>query len=130
MGHSYRAFCRECRSCFTVNEGGGFFFHLLHCDACGAERSIGFDEIGEPHPRYLKGLKGPYCVASSEHDRHVRESYPVEPMGEDDYHAAVEQICGTCDCGGTFRFDAPARCPECRAEYRSSGSEGTLIYYD
>lgn len=130
MGHSYRAFCRECRASFTVNEGGGFFFHLLRCGTCGGERSIGFDEIGEPHLRYLKGLKVPYCMASAEHDRHVRENYPGEPMGEKDYHTAVEEICGQCDCGGRFRFDAPPRCPKCRRPYEKTGGEKPDVLYD
>lgn len=130
MGHTYRAFCRKCRSSFEVNEGGGFFFHLLRCDTCGAEKSIGFDEIGEPHLRYLKGLEGPYCVASSDHDRHVRENYPGEPMSEEEYHAAVEELCGTCECGGRFRFDGLPRCPKCHTPYHKNGAEETDVFYD
>lgn len=130
MGHTYRTVCRKCRSSFKVKEGGGFFFHLLHCDSCGAEKSIGFDEIGEPHLRYLKGLKVPYCMASAEHDRQVRQKYPGEPMTEEEYHAAVEQICGSCDCGGQFRLDAPPRCPRCRTPYQKTGREGIDVFYD
>lgn len=130
MGYSYTAYCRKCRSSFKVNDGGGFFFHLLRCDSCGGERSIGFDEIGEPHLRYLKGLDGPYCLASAEHDRHVRENYPGEPMGEEEYHGAVEEICGRCDCGGRFRFDAPPRCPKCRTAYEKTGGERPDVLYD
>ena len=104
--------------------------HLLHCDTCGAEKGIDFDEIGEPHLRYLKGLKVPYCMASAEHDRHVRETYQGEPMTEEEYHVAVEELCGRCDCGGQFRLDAPARCPRCRsADYRLD-PKGEFIYYD
>jgi hypothetical protein len=130
MGHSYRAYCRKCRSSFAVKEGGGFFFHLLHCDTCGTERNIGFNEIGEPHLRYLKGLEGPYCGISSEHDQYVRENYPGEPMTMEEYHQAVEELCGKCNCGGRYRFEAPPRCPKCRREYLKTGREGIVVFYD
>lgn len=130
MGHTYRAFCRKCRSSFKVNEGGGFFFHQLRCVSCGTERSIRFNETGEPHLRYLKGLKGPYCTVTAEHDRRVRETYAGEPMSEEEYHAAVEELCGKCDCGGWFRFDAPPRCPRCRTPYQKTGREGVDVFYD
>lgn len=130
MGSRFSAICNACGTHFAVNDGGGFFFHLLHCDACGTERAIGFDEIGEPHLRYLKGLKVPYCMASAEHDRRVRETFPGEPMTEEEYHAAVEELCGTCDCGGHFRFDAPARCPRCHSTDRREDPEGSFICYD
>jgi len=42
MGMSYEAICNDCGAKFTANEGGGFVFHLLHCDRCGAERAISF----------------------------------------------------------------------------------------
>ena len=130
MGMCYAATCDACGTHFTVSNGGGFFFHLLHCDTCGAEKSIGFDEIGEPHQRYLRGLRGPYCMASAEHDRRVREAYRGEPMTEEDYHAAVEELCGTCDCGGQFRFDALARCPRCRSSAHQRDPKGSLTFYD
>src|SRR5660397_104797 len=72
MGCSYHVKCLQCGNNFDVNSGGGFFFHLLHCDFCGKDKSIGFDEIGELHLRYIKGLPGPYCVASSSLDQHIK----------------------------------------------------------
>ena len=98
MGRSYHVKCLQCGNNFDVNSGGGFFFHLLHCDFCGKDKSIGFDEIGELHLRYIKGLPGPYCVASSSLDQHIKDNYPGEPMSEGEYHAAVEQIAAACDC--------------------------------
>lgn len=59
MGMEYTAKCNKCGHEFEVSEGGGFFFHLLHCDKCGKQKSISFDEIGEPHLQYLKGLGAP-----------------------------------------------------------------------
>jgi hypothetical protein len=128
MGHSFKATCKECQAHFEADEGGGFFFHLLRCDRCGAGRTIGFEEIGEPHHQYLKGLGGPYCVASSEGDDLVRKSYPGEPMTEEQYHQAVEQQAGNCECGGRFAFDAPLRCPQCRSTDIEEGE--ILIMYD
>lgn len=130
MGQEYRAICVACGREFMVRDGGAFSFHLLHSDVCGTERGIGFDEIGEPHLRHLKGLKVPYCMASAEHDPHVRETYPGEPMGEEEYHTTVEGICGKCDCGGQFRFDAFPRCPKCRTPYEKTGGEKPDVLYD
>jgi hypothetical protein len=101
---------------------------LLRCDACGADEAIGFEEIGEPHLKYLKGLSVPYCMASSEHDQWVRENYEGEPITEKQYHLAVEDIAGACKCGGRFRFEAPVRCPECRSTEIEEGEFG--LCYD
>jgi hypothetical protein len=79
---------------FDVNSGGGFFFHLLHCDICGKKMSMRFDEIEEPHLRYFKEPLGPYCVASSKFDEHLKRNYPGEPMSEEEFHTEVEQIAG------------------------------------
>jgi hypothetical protein len=105
----------DCGAVFTVGHGGGFSFHLLRGDSCGQTRSIGFDELGELHLRYLKGLPGPYCIASAEYDEHVRKHAPVEPISEEEYHKRVEALAGECECGGRYRLDAPPRCPECRS---------------
>ena len=115
MGTEYRAKCKKCGKKFTVSDGGGFFFHLLHCNKCGKEKSISFDKIGEPHLRYIKGLGTPYCGASSKHDEYILKNYPGEPLSEEEYHKAVEKIAGKCKCGGQFRFNAPPRCPKCRS---------------
>ena len=113
MGRQYDAKCKKCGKKFTVRDGGGFIFHLLHCDKCGREKSISFDEIGEPHLRYIKGLDIPYCIATSKHDEDIQKNYPGEPLSEEEYNKAVEKKAGKCDCGGRFRFDALPRCPKC-----------------
>ncbi len=128
MGCSYHVKCKQCGYDFDVNSGGGFFFHLLHCDSCGEDKSIGFDEIGEPHLRYVKGLPGPYCVVSSSLDKHIKDNYPGEPMSDEEYHAAVEQISGGCSCGGSYKFDAPPRCPKCKSADLESDANLFLLY--
>ncbi len=82
MGHIAGAKCFDCGELFAMDSGGGFFFHLLRCDGCGATKTIGFDELGELHLRYLKGLSEPYCVASSEHDENVRKHARIEPISD------------------------------------------------
>ncbi len=94
MGAEYSVRCLHCGHTFTVRQGGGFFFHLLHCDTCGEDVSIGFDELGEAHVRYIKGLPGPYCVASGPFDREIQERYPGTPLSEGEYHRVVAQIAG------------------------------------
>jgi len=99
MGHELGARCLHCDHTFTVQHGGGFFFHLLRCERCGKTRSVGFDELGELHLHYVKGLPSPYCMASADHDRFVQEHLPLEPITEDDYHRGVEEFAGRCCCG-------------------------------
>lgn len=130
MGYRYDVKCAQCGHKFSINEGEGFFFHLLHCDSCGEEISVGFDEIGEAHVRYLKRLPGPYCVASSEFDKYMRDNYLGEPLSEEEYHIIVEQITGACSCGGSFKFDAPPRCPKCRSTKLEYDPRGSSLMYD
>jgi hypothetical protein len=127
MGHSFKATCNDCQLDFDASEGGGFYFHLLRCDRCGESKPIGFDEIGEAHLQYLKGLRGPYCIDSSEADKLVRESYPGEAITEEQYHEAVERLAGTCQCEGQFRFNAQIRCPRCRSS-RIEHGEINIMY--
>jgi hypothetical protein len=128
MGHTNKATCIDCGNSFEVHHGGGFSFHLLRCDQCGISQTIGFKELGELHLRYLKGLSGPYCLASSEHDEYVRKHVPVEPIGEAEYDLEVERIVGGCKCGGTFTFKAPPRCPQCRSSQIEESRPH--LYYD
>jgi hypothetical protein len=58
MGTVSSVKCKDCGFKFTVNEGGGFKFHLLHCDRCGESKAVVFDELGDMHWRYLKGRGG------------------------------------------------------------------------
>jgi hypothetical protein len=90
-------------------------FDLLHCDACGADRSVGHDELGDIHLGFVKGLPGPYALSRRQLDQHIKVTYPGEPLSRDEYHAAAEATLETCACGGRFRYDAPARCPGCRS---------------
>lgn len=113
MGVSVAAKCLDCGEVFTVAHGGGFSFHLLRCDRCGKMKSVGFDELGETHLRYLKWAPGPYCIASMEHDRWVHENAQVEPLSPEEYEKNVEAFASSCDCGGNYSLNAQPRCPKC-----------------
>jgi len=128
MGYEVDAKCLDCGTTSTVDHGGGFSFHLVRCDKCGRTKSIGFDQLGELHLRYLKGLKWTYCVATSEHDEHVRKHLPVEPISEDEYHSGIDAMAGKCRCGGKYNLDAPPRCPKCRSTRIEEGD--VFLNYD
>ena len=127
MGEATEAKCLDCGTSFSVHHGGGFSFHLLRCDTCGATKAVNFNELGELHLRYLKGLSGPYCIASAEHDEYVRKHAAVEPISEEEYHGRVEAFAGQCQCGGIFTFTALPRCPKCRST-RVKESGPTIMY--
>jgi len=130
MGSGCDAICDRCGYKFQANIGGGFIFHLLHCDKCGSEKSIGFDEIGETHLKFLKGLPGPYCIATQESDKYVQDNYPGEPISEKEYNREVENLAGSCKCGGQYTFESPPRCPKCKSAKWTRDPEGTGMYYD
>ena len=113
MGHRARAKCLDCGASFTVNQGGGFAFHLLRCDKCGKTKTVGFDLLWDIHDRYWKGVKSRQNGAVSEHDKPVSEQVDVAFVSKEEYHREVEKIAGKCKFGGQHGFDAPPRCPKC-----------------
>jgi len=128
MGHAYQAKCKKCGHEFNVEEGGGFLFHLLRCDKCGKTKSINFDELGESHSKYIKGLIVPYSVATSKQDKYIQENYPGESISEEEYHSEVEKIAGKCKCGGQFTFEAPPRCPKCKSMDIEDTGKVVMLY--
>ncbi len=122
MGMAYKALCRRCGAKFNVREGGGFVFHLLHCDQCGREKSVYVNELGEIHNRYIKGLSIPFSSHTASYDRHIQETYEGESITKEQYNYEVESVAGKCECGGNFRLDAKARCPQCKsADFEDTG---------
>lgn len=107
MGESYTVRCKDCNKTFEVSIGGGFFFHLLHCDRCGRERSISLIEA----------------------DKKIKKENKNLSIQDKKYDELIEEYAGTCKCGGSFKFEAPPRCPRCRSEeYEQIG--GTITLYD
>jgi hypothetical protein len=128
MGQLVRASCLDCGERFEVSRGGGFTFHLLRCDTCGRTTSVSFTALGNLHLRYLKGLPGPYCLATADHDERVRASAAVEPISAEEYHRKVQDFVGNCRCGGRYMFAAPVRCPRCCST--RIAEDGVVICYD
>jgi hypothetical protein len=132
MGERVGCSCRTCGTRFTADFGGGFTFDLLHCDTCGLARGVGHQELGDIHLRFVKGLPGPYAVSRSAFDREIQREYPGEPLTREEYDAAAEATLEPCSCGGSFCYDAPPRCPECRSteDQWELDREAVQVMYD
>ena len=98
-------------------------YPLLH-QVWGLNRDI--------HLGFVRGLPGPYAVTRAAMDRQIRQGYPGAPLSRDEYHAAAEATLDPCPCGGRFRYDAPARCPSCRAtsEMWDLDPKAPQMFYD
>jgi hypothetical protein len=130
MGIRYSAICHDCGNEFVASSGGGFFFHKLHCDKCGKEKDISFDELKDLHWKYIKGLPGPYTVATAGMDKFIKEQYPGEPISEKQYHGEIERAAGKCPCSGSYKMDAKPRCPVCKSLNYSKSEQDFIINYD
>lgn len=115
MGSARGYICRTCGTRFASRSGGGFFFDLLHCNACGRARSVRHQDLGDVHLGFIKGLKTPYAIARAKLDRSIQENYPGPVLTREEYHAAAEATLEPCRCGGRFEYAAEARCPGCRS---------------
>ena len=128
MGFQEQAHCNQCGADFWVFYLGGFRFHLLHCDQCGINKFVSFEELGEIHQRFLKGLDGPYSIVTSESDRFIQENYQGDPLSEEQYFLKIEDMAGNCECGGRFTFEADPRCPECRSLDFTTDPDEYIMY--
>ncbi len=99
---------------------------------CGETNSVGHQELGDIHLGFAKGLPGPYALSRMAMDRRIQAEYPGKPLTRDEYHAAAVATLEACACGGTFRYDAPARCPQCRStdEQWDQDPNGGHMFYD
>jgi hypothetical protein len=115
-----------------ARDGGGFMFDLLHCDTCGATTSVSHQELGDIHLGFVKGLPGPYALVRAGMDRRIQEEFDGRVLSREEYHVAAEATLKACACGGTFTYDAPARCPGCRSteEQWDEDPSGGFICYD
>lgn len=98
---------------FVAREGGGFLFHLLHCDRCGKEKIVLFGDLGDIHLRCLRSLDPSVASSISSFSSVTEEIDSLSPIGEDEYLTTVEQYAGYCGCGGRFLFEAAIKCPQC-----------------
>ena len=132
MGSATSQVCRDCGEQFMARDGGGFMFDLLHCDTCGAGRSVSHEELGDIHLGYVKGLPGPYAVARSRMDAEIKATYPGPALTGAEYQAGAEATLDPCACGGTYRYDAPPRCPGCRStpDRWDEDPDGPMMFID
>jgi hypothetical protein len=132
MGSAISQICRECGARFRARDGGGFMFDLLHCDTCGGDRVVTHEDLGDIHLGYVKGLPGPYAVSRSRMDAEIKATYPGPALSQEAYHAGAEATLARCAFGGTFRYDAPPRCPGCRstADHWDKDPHGVLMFID
>ena len=130
MGQISGHVCGACGERFSASSGGGFFFDMLHCDRCGRPQSVAHRDLGDIHLRFVKGLKTPYAVARAAMDRDIQANYPGEPIGRAEYHAMAEATLEACECGGRFRYAAPARCPGCRSTSESWSGGRVVAHVD
>ena len=132
LGSSAGYRCRRCGTEFGARDGGGFWFDLLHCDACGRDRDVAHRDLGDIHLAFVKGLPGPYAVSRMAIDNQIKATFTGTPLDREAYHAAAEATLEPCECGGSFRYDAPARCPTCRstAEEWEHDQRTSVMLYD
>ena len=130
MGSTESMECKDCGTEFFWSEGGGFVFHLLHCDRCGENRSVGFDRLGDAHAAWLKGTGTVWSVATAESDRAAADSFDGPALSDQDYAAAVAAAAGACECGGQFAQDVPPTCPECHSRHTDRRPGGPMVCYD
>ena len=122
--------CRKCGVEFEIRDGGGFVFHLLHCDTCGVEKAVMHEDLGDVFRGYIKGLDVPYAIATAGRDEHIRQTYEGPAVSAADFNAGVEKAAGTCKCGGTFKLEATARCPNCRSMEYDEAPGSSMAFYD
>jgi hypothetical protein len=102
MGTVSRAQCRICSHAFELNEGGGYYFDLQRCDACGAAQAVPVEPRGD---------------------------YDIARLVPASLNKPIRWKTRTrCACGGRFAPNAPPRCPACRSADVLVGR--VIAYYD
>jgi hypothetical protein len=51
----------------------------------------------------------------SEFDENIQKNAEIEPISEKEYHRAIDDYAGKCDCGGKYKMKTIPRCPKCRS---------------
>lgn len=130
MGQVIGYQCTSCEREFSVAQGGGFFFDVLHCATCGADRSVSHESMGDIHLAFVKGLPGVYAIARARLDEQIKATFPGRPISRSEYHRRVEATQEPCPCGGALAYDAPPRCPGCRSTQEAWTPTGRVMHRD
>lgn len=101
MGTQWRVTCRQCGTRFEARDGGGFAFHMLHCEQCGREHAVDEQQMGTT----------------------FRADGPA-------LDAWIVTNIMPCLCGGRFTLDAKARCPRCKSDDWDESNAEPDIEYD
>jgi hypothetical protein len=113
MGIETSLECSNCHSVFTYCDGGGFDFHLLHCDRCGKEKLVNYSKLREIHWKYFRDRNPVYAAADLFYLHYPPNGQPKP--NRDLYWREIEDVAGNCRCGGQYREAAPRRCPKCKS---------------
>jgi hypothetical protein len=130
MGRVFDAICRECGTHFTVQDGGGFKYEVLHCDRCGRPCSVEHADVRDAYQGYLRGLAEKHGLDFARTAPDFDGGYSGGRVTELEYQDALEHAAGSCECGGEFRLDARPRCPECRSTAFGEDPDGNEIMVD
>lgn len=65
-------------------------------------------------------------------DAEIKATYPGRALTRAEYRAAAEATLDRCACGGTYRYDAPPRCPGCRStpDRWDEDPDGPMMFID
>lgn len=107
MGMKKGFICKSCEKKFNFRVGGGRYFHLLHCDTCGKEKTISFFELQK---------RG--------------HSITEELFWDKNYQQELEANILSCECGGLFKFYAVTRCPNCKGTDIEDDPNACFVMYD
>jgi hypothetical protein len=101
MGRHVRVTCKHCSTVFEAFDGGGFRFHMLHCQQCGDALSVNQDDMGDTFQ-----------------------------ADEDGQNAWVAKNVPPCSCGGRYTLKARGRCPKCNSDDWDMGNAKLEMLYD
>jgi hypothetical protein len=137
MGTQYQALCNECGHSFTVREGPGMLFELVHCERCGRSRGVSRRDLADYYWEHHDGTTENRSEESRRPSLEERRSTDwlmvnrLAGMTPQEYCEAIEAVTGRCACGGGHRLDASPRCPACGAsDYRPDPNSHETIMYD
>ena len=101
----FNAICNECDHKFAIRIGPTDLAWFLHCEKCGAERSIQRDIAEEITESKLTDEDWESILN--------QELTQEERAAIEKSNAVIENKAGQRSCGGRYTLNAPPRCPRC-----------------
>lgn len=107
----FHAICNDCNEKFVCYESDSASYHTLHCEICGKECNVAFDDTGI---QFLSCLVETNNHSENEDEENFTNSFEEHRVFVDGQSLKkIDKIAGLCECGGHFRLDLPVRCPRC-----------------